>query len=73
MRIAVVTDSTADIPQDLAAAYQISVVPTILVINGQSLEDGPGISRDEFYRQLPTLKDSANHSLPLRRRLHGVI
>jgi len=56
MRVALVTDSTADIPQDLVTAYQISVVPTILVINGQSLEDGPGISRDEFYRQLPTLK-----------------
>ena len=55
-RVALVTDSTADIPKELAAAYQISMVPTVLVINGQSLEDGPGISRDEFYRQLPALK-----------------
>ena len=56
MRVALVTDSTADIPQELAAANQISVVPTILIVNGQSLEDGPDISREEFYRQLPTLK-----------------
>jgi DegV family protein with EDD domain len=64
MRIAVVTDSTADIPQELAAAHQISVVPTILVINGQSLEDGPGISREDFYRQLPTLKNPPTTASP---------
>ncbi len=56
MRIAFVTDSTADIPQELAHAYSISVVPTILVLNGQNLEDGNGIGRDEFYHLLPTLK-----------------
>ena len=56
MRIALVADSTADIPEDLTRLYQISVVPTILVINGQNFEDGKGISRDDFYRQLPDMK-----------------
>jgi len=56
MRIALVTDSTADIPQELVRSYPIVVVPTILVINNQNLEDGTGISREEFYRQLPTMK-----------------
>ena len=56
MRIAFVTDSTADIPQELALAYSIAVVPTILVLNGQNTEDGSGIGRNEFYDLLPTLK-----------------
>ena len=63
-RVALVTDSTADIPQELVAAYQINVVPTILVLNGQSLEDGPDISREEFYRQLPTLKTLPSTASP---------
>jgi DegV family protein with EDD domain len=64
MRVAVVTDSTADIPRELAAAFQISVIPTILVINGQSLEDGPGISREDFYYQLPMLKNLPTTASP---------
>ena len=56
MPIAFVTDSTADIPQELAQAYPISIVPTILVFNGQNFEDGRGIGREEFYAQLPKMK-----------------
>lgn len=52
-RIAIVTDSTADIPENLAHQYQIHIVPNIVVIDGKSYEDGKGISRQEFYETLP--------------------
>jgi len=52
-RIAIVTDSTADIPENLALQYQIHIVPNIVVIDGKSYEDGKGISRQEFYENLP--------------------
>lgn len=55
-RIGIVTDSTADIPEALAEQYHIQVVPNILVIDGQSVEDGKGISREEFYSRLPKMK-----------------
>ncbi len=55
--IAIVTDSTSDIPPDMAAQYQIHVVPNLMVIAGKSYEDGRGISRDEFYRRLPGMKE----------------
>ena len=55
-RIAIVTDSTADIPQELATQYQIHIVPNIVVIDGKSFEDGKEISRQEFYESLPTMK-----------------
>lgn len=56
MKIGIVTDSTADISSELAKTNDIKVVPAILVINGRSLEDGRGISREELYRQLPAMK-----------------
>jgi DegV family protein with EDD domain len=55
-RIAIVTDSTADIPDSLVAKYDLHVVPNLMIIDGQSLEDGKGISREEFYTRLPGMK-----------------
>jgi DegV family protein with EDD domain len=56
MSIAIVTDSTCDLPTEAAEKHQIHVVSNILVIDGQSLEDGKGISRKEFYERLPHMK-----------------
>ncbi|MFC1878723.1 DegV family protein [Chloroflexota bacterium] len=58
MSIALVTDSTADIPGELTQMHQIHVVPNLVIIDGQSLEDGRGISRKEFYERLPTMKST---------------
>jgi len=64
VNIAVVTDSTSDISSELAVENDIHVVPAILVVNGQSLEDGRGISREELYHQLPTMKISPTTAAP---------
>ena len=56
MNIAVVTDSTCDIPYDLAEHYQIQVVPNILIIEGQSIKDDKQFSRQEFYTRLPEMR-----------------
>jgi DegV family protein with EDD domain len=56
MSVAIVTDSTCDITQDLVNQYQIHVVPNLVIINGNGLEDGKGISRQEFYERLPSMK-----------------
>lgn len=53
---AIVTDSTCDIPENLAEEYQIHVVPNILIIDGVGIEDGKGFSRREFYQRLPEMK-----------------
>jgi DegV family protein with EDD domain len=55
-KTAIVTDSTADIPQALVEENHIQVIPNIIVINGESLEDGVGISREAFYTRLPEMK-----------------
>jgi len=54
--IAIVTDSTADLPDDIVELYRIQVVPNFMVIDGESVEDGRGMTREQFYRHLPGMK-----------------
>ncbi|MDI6695945.1 MAG: DegV family protein [Anaerolineales bacterium] len=56
MSIALVTDSTSDIPSELAQKNDIYIVPNLIIINGHSLEDGKDISREAFYERLPQMK-----------------
>ena len=51
--IAIVTDSTADIPDEIIKKYQIHVVPNYIIVDGKSLKDGEDISRQVFYEMLP--------------------
>jgi len=64
MNIAIVTDSTADIPVKITEEKNITVVPAILVIDGKSLEDGTGITRQDFYNQLPTMENPPTTATP---------
>jgi DegV family protein with EDD domain len=64
MSTAIVTDSTADIPWELAASHHIKIVPAILIIDGKSVEDGTGITRKEFYERLPTLETPPTTATP---------
>lgn len=56
MRLAIVTDSTSDLPEDLIERYGLEVIPTFLILDGQEYADGKGISREEFYVRLPGMK-----------------
>lgn len=42
----------------------IQVVPAIMVIDGKSLIDGKDITREEFYRQLPSMKSPPTTATP---------
>jgi len=52
MAIRIVTDSTSDIPNELAAHWDITVIPCYTIIGDQSYKDGVDIFADEFYAQL---------------------
>jgi DegV family protein with EDD domain len=56
MAIAIVTDSTSDIPYDLAGQFNIHIVPNLLMIADQTILDDQNFSRDDFYSQLPQMK-----------------
>jgi DegV family protein with EDD domain len=51
-RVTVVTDSTADIPAELAAALGIEVVPLYVIFGEERLRDGVELLRADFYRRL---------------------
>ena len=63
-KIALVTDSAADIPPELAEEHQIQIVPLYMIIDGQSIEDGQGLSRSEFYERMPTMLKSPTTATP---------
>ena len=64
MKPGIVTDSTSDLSHYLIEQYELEVVPSILIIDGKEYADGIGISREEFYRKLPSLKTQPTTAAP---------
>jgi len=64
MKISFVTDSTADVPTDLAERIGIEVVPALVNIGSHSYTDGIELSREEFYTRLPELIPPPTTSSP---------
>jgi DegV family protein with EDD domain len=62
--VAIVTDSTADLPAQLVKARGITVVPLTLNFEGRSLLDGVEIRTSEFYRRLPNATTHPTTSQP---------
>jgi len=54
--VAIVTDSTAYIPDDLLNKYNITVAPQVLIWGQETFRDGVDILPDEFYRRLANAK-----------------
>ena len=60
----VVTDSTSDIPREVAEALGITVIPLTIQWGEQSYRDGIDIGADEFYARLASTKDLPRTSQP---------
>jgi DegV family protein with EDD domain len=64
MTVHIVTDSTSDISKELAAEYDITVVPLTIAFGQESFRDGLDLTADEFYRRLQTTKALPTTSQP---------
>jgi len=51
-KIALVTDSTCDLPESLREQYALHVVPLSIIWGGEQLREGVDIQAEEFYRRL---------------------
>jgi DegV family protein with EDD domain len=51
--IALVTDSTCDIPLEWREKFDITVVPVTIIFNGISYRDGVDMTAQQFYERLP--------------------
>lgn len=61
---AIVTDSTSDIPRSLLEQHHIFQIPTDLTLEGKTYLDGFDLSRNAFYRMLPSLKSLPTTAAP---------
>lgn len=55
-KVAVVTDSTAYLSNELVSAYGITVVPLVVIWDDETLLDNIDIGPEEFYERLSTAK-----------------
>jgi DegV family protein with EDD domain len=60
----IVTDSTSDIPPDIARELNITVIPVHVIFGEESFDDGVTITREEFYRRLKTTRVLPTTSTP---------
>lgn len=63
-RVAIVTDSTCDLPGELVEQYKIQVVPQILIMGERTWQDGVDIDPPAFYELLRTSSDFPSSSQP---------
>jgi DegV family protein with EDD domain len=55
-KVAFVTDSTSYIPKDIREKYPITVVPQVVIWEGQTYEDDVTMTPEQFYTRLRTAK-----------------
>lgn len=72
LRVAVVTDSTADLLPELATERAITVVPLTVTLDGRSYLDGVEITADRFYTELGASGGMATTSQPTPARFAEV-
>jgi len=66
-KIALVTDSTCDIPAEWVKQYDIQVVPLTIIMKGETFTDGVDITPVEFYERLAAEKLHPTTSQPAPR------
>lgn len=55
-KVAIITDSTTYLPNDLVAKYNIHVAPQVLIWGNETFRDGVDIESTEFFRRLKEAK-----------------
>ena len=65
MKLAVVTDSSAVLPEDIQQHPDLFVIPIPVIIDGKSYSEGQDIEADVFYEMLNTSKEFPKTSQPV--------
>jgi DegV family protein with EDD domain len=63
-RVALITDSTCDIPQNWRDQYDIDVVPLTIILGDRQYKDGIDLTAEQFYELLPRLNSFPSTSQP---------
>ena len=62
--VAVVTDSLANLPQQMVEQYQIGIVPVMLLVQGKLYRDGVDMTPSEAYELFLQDPESSNLHQP---------
>lgn len=62
--VRIVTDSTCDLPKEVADFYDIEIVPLNIIFGADLYKDGVDIDRKEFYKMLTESEDFPKTSQP---------
>lgn len=63
-RIALVTDSTCDLPREIVEQYGVHVVPLNVIFGDESFLDGVDLTPEQFFQQLQTSPHHPSTSQP---------
>lgn len=72
MTVRLVTDSTCDLPAETIEQYGIQVVPLYINVGKQGYLDGIDISREQFYKNLPTFPDHPTTAVPSPQKFRAI-
>src|SRR5699024_1136074 len=64
MKLAVVTDSTAYIPEELIEKYHIHTIPLSVIFGNESYREGIDITTENFYKKVKKEKNLPTTSQP---------
>jgi DegV family protein with EDD domain len=64
MKIAIVTDSTCDLPAKVVERHGIDIVTLQIQMGNETLIDGANLSKEEFYRRLPAYDPAPTTATP---------
>jgi DegV family protein with EDD domain len=62
--VRIVTDSTADIPAEMAAELEIAVVPSYVIFGSESYRDGVELTKEQFYERLSAAREIPTTATP---------
>jgi DegV family protein with EDD domain len=63
-KVAIVTDSTAYLPEELISKYGITVIPLVVIWGEETLKDNIDIGPEQFYQRLSTAEVMPSTSQP---------
>ncbi len=72
MSVAIVTDSTCDLPPEVVSEYDITVVPLTVFFGDEAFLDGVDISADAFYERQIAFRGSPRTSQPSVEQFRSV-
>jgi DegV family protein with EDD domain len=72
MPVRIVTDSTCDLPAETIARYGIRVVPLYINVGRHGFLDGIDLTREEFYRDLPSYPQHPTTAIPSPLKFHAM-